>query len=348
MSTLAEDPLETALTWSREGRSVALATVVDTWGSSPRPRGSQLAVRDDGLFVGSVSGGCVEGKVVEAAQAAMQNRVHQLLEFGVSDEEAWGVGLACGGTVRIYVEAVEVPEKSRPGSLNREVLERVERARTEKKALVLLTPLDGRKVRTWLPGQDGIASDLREAAERALASDDASTVESSEGAVFVQAINPPLRLVIVGAVHIAQPLSRIAALLGYEVTVVDPRESFARPERWPDVAVVNAWPDEALQKMTLDHRTAIVTLTHDPKIDDVALEEALKSNAFYVGALGSKKTHGSRLQRLGERGFSVDQLARIHGPVGLRIAARSPAEIAISIVAQMTEKLRTSNSTSAK
>ncbi|MDB4944150.1 MAG: xanthine dehydrogenase accessory factor [Labilithrix sp.] len=331
-----DDVLDKALAWSDEGRRVAVATVVETWGSSPRPRGSQLVVRDDGLFVGSVSGGCVEGKVVEGAIAAMADREHRLLELGVSNDEAWEVGLACGGTVRILVEPVA--GAGGKGPLGRETLARIAQARAARQAIVLLTPLDGSAVRTWMPEDPALSGDVATAAARALATDDATL--ASDGAVFVQAINPPLRLVIVGAVHIAEPLARIAAQLGYDVTLVDPREAFARAERWPGLTVLTDWPDEVLAQAGVDHRTAIVALTHDPKIDDPALVAALKSRAFYVGALGSRKTHEARLVRLAEQGFDEASLARIHGPVGLRIGARTPGEIALSIAAQMTEALR--------
>ena len=337
MSREDQEPLDSALAWVDEGHAVAVATVVETWGSSPRPRGSQVAIRDDGLFNGSVSGGCVEGKVVEAAQLALKDHEPRLLEFGVSNDDAWSVGLACGGTVRIHVSPI-FTESNR--GLGRDVLEKVRQARNEKKAIVLLTPLDGGVVRTWTRGDADLDRDLQAAVERALAHDDASTAPSSSGSIFVQAIHPPLKLVIVGAVHIAMPLARMATILGYEVTLIDPRTSFARAERWPGMSVIAEWPDEALGKISVDSRTAIVTLSHDPKIDDVALESALRTAAFYVGALGSKKSHAARLLRLSRAGFSAEQLARIHGPVGLKIGARSPAEIATSILAQMTEKLR--------
>jgi xanthine dehydrogenase accessory factor len=326
-----EDVLGQALAWVREGRVVAMATVVETWGSSPRPRGSQLAIRDDGLFVGSVSGGCVEAKVVEVARRAMHERAPRMLEFGVSDDDAWGVGLACGGTVRILVEAVEV---------NRGALETAAEAMAAKRPVVVVTPLEGGTTKVGSP-EDGELGDLAEAARRALQSDDAHTVATPAGPMFIRPLNPPLRLVVVGAVHVAGPLSAMAEVTGYEVTIVDPRQAFARAERWPPGAVVRAeWPDEALPWMGLDARTAVVALTHDPKIDDPALVAALRSRAFYVGALGSKKTHAARLQRLAEMGFAPAELARIHGPVGLDIGARSPGEIAIAILGQMTAALR--------
>jgi xanthine dehydrogenase accessory factor len=182
---------------------------------------------------------------------------------------------------------------------------------------------------------DGIA-----AVRVALAADRCDIFDSSDGQVFVEVFNPPLKLVIVGAVHIAQPLARMAALAGYAVTLVDPRTAFATAERFPGVELSTAWPDEALAKLKPDRRSAVVTLTHDPKLDDPALVAALRSSAFYIGSLGSKKTHAARLARLVALGFKDADLARINGPVGLDIGAVSPAEIAVSILAQITATLR--------
>jgi xanthine dehydrogenase accessory factor len=178
------------------------------------------------------------------------------------------------------------------------------------------------------------------AVRKAVGEDRSTTIETAEGPVFVEVFNPRLRSIIVGAVHIAQPLARMASLAGYLVTVIDPRSAFASDARFPDVQLSTDWPDEALPKLKPDRRTAIVTLTHDPKIDDPALAAALRSPAFYVGALGSKKTHAARLKRLQALGFGEAELARIHGPVGLDINAISPAEIAVAILAQMTQVLR--------
>jgi len=174
----------------------------------------------------------------------------------------------------------------------------------------------------------------------ALRDDRNTTIETAEGPVFVEVFNPPLRLIVVGAVHIGQPLAQIAALSGYAVTVVDPRSAFATGERFPGVALSTEWPDEILPRLAPDRRTAIVTLTHDPKIDDPALTAALKSQAFYIGALGSRKTHAARTHRLQKAGFSEGEIARIRGPVGLAIGALTPAEIAVSILAEITQTLR--------
>jgi xanthine dehydrogenase accessory factor len=181
---------------------------------------------------------------------------------------------------------------------------------------------------------------LNEGVRRALAEDRNQTVETPAGAVFVEVFNPRLRCILVGAVHIAQPLARMAALAGYLVTVVDPRTAFASDERFPGIDISTDWPDEALERLKPNRRTAVVTLTHDPKLDDPALAVALRSDAFYIGALGSKRTHANRLKRLGELGFTEKDFARIHGPVGLDIGAVSPAEIAVSILAQVIFKLR--------
>ena len=179
-----------------------------------------------------------------------------------------------------------------------------------------------------------------ERAQKPLARDECATIETAGGPLFLEPFNPPLRMVLVGAVHIAQPLARMAALAGFDVTVVDPRSAFASESRFPGVELSHEWPDEAVQKLGPDRRMAIITLTHDPKLDDPALEVGLRSPAYYVGCLGSKKTHEARLRRLREAGLTDGQLARLHGPVGLKIGARTPAEIAVSILAEAIEQLR--------
>ena len=180
---------------------------------------------------------------------------------------------------------------------------------------------------------------MREAAERAHNEDRGRVVETDGRRIFIQVFNPPRRLIIVGAVHISQPLVPMARLAGYDVTVIDPRGAWATPERFPDIEIDSRWPDDALEDLKPDTRTAVVTLTHDPKLDDPALTVALRSNAFYIGALGGRKTAGKRRERLTEEGFGPDDFARIRGPVGLDIGAVSPAEIAVSIIGQITETL---------
>ncbi len=324
--------LEQAAHWRAEGHGVALATVVRTWGSSPRPAGSQLAVSDDGAFVGSVSGGCIEGAVIHEALAAMNDGAPRLLEFGVTSEMAWEVGLACGGQVQVFVDRA-----------NAGLLDELRAARRAKRPVVLVTRLPDGAQRLLDPREaapEGVSPALFDAAQLAAARDETSTVEEDGATLFLQPFNPPLRLILIGAVHIAQPLARMAALAGFATVVVDPRRAFATDDRFPGVERSTAWPDEALTVLAPDGRTAVVTLTHDPKLDDPALDVALRSSAFYIGCLGSGKTHAARLERLARRGFTAADLARLHGPVGLRINARSPAEIAISILAEIIQQLR--------
>lgn len=330
------DPVLTAaLRWRGEGRKAALATVLRTWGSSPRQPGSQLAVCEDREFVGSVSGGCVEGAVIEAAREVMASGEPRTLDFGVSDEDAWAVGLACGGKVSIYVEAVDQEAA--------EFLSRLLADRAERRGAVLATTLSDGSHQLLHPLDDGSpdATALGAAARDALLDDRSAVLQTPEGDVFLQAHNPPLRMVVVGAVHITQALASMAATVGFDVTVVDPRSAFAATTRFPDVHLVRAWPDEVLASFGVDHRTAVLTFSHDPKLDDPALEAALRSRAFYIGALGSRRTHARRLARLAEKGFNEVELSRIHAPIGLDIGAVSPAEIAVSALAQVVERLRT-------
>lgn len=223
--------------------------------------------------------------------------------------------------------------------MRKKIIEQLLRDRAGKRAVALLTNL-ATGSEQLLYASDDAQTELAQHARSALREDKARTVETPEGEVFINVFNPPLRLLIAGAVHIAQPLARMAALAGYDVTIIDPRRAFATEERFPGVTLLTEWPDAGVAELKPDARTAIVTLTHDPKLDDAALGVALNSESFYIGCLGSKKTHAARLERLALAGFDDAQLARIHGPVGLAIGAKSPAEIAISILAQLTSKLR--------
>lgn len=311
---------EQALAWHRAGQGAALATVVETWGSAPRRTGSQLVVAGDGRIEGSVSGGCVEGAVILAAQDAIADGGHQILEFGVSDEDAFAVGLACGGTIRILVEPVG-------GSLSETTLADLVAARAERRAVSYVVDLDTGAGRL---DEEGHTDRKRM---------DRSGVEE-DGKTFVAVHNPPLRLIAVGAVHITQALVPMARIAGYDPVIIDPRGAFASPERFPDEVLIDDWPDEAIAAIGLDARCAVVLLTHDPKIDDPALETALRSQCFYIGALGSSRTHAKRITRMQDAGFDAPTLARIHGPIGLDIGAAGPAEIAVSIIAEMTAVLR--------
>ena len=311
-----------ALDWHRAGRGAALATVVETWGSAPRPVGSQLVIDREGAMEGSVSGGCVEGALVIEALESLEDGKARLLEFGVSDDDAFSAGLACGGRIRVLVEPAG-------GSLAEATLAALVEARAARRPVAYVLDLEA------LAG-GGIAEPSAYP-DRFRA--DKSGVEK-DGRTFIAIHNPPLRMIVIGAVHIAQPLVGMARASGYDVKVIDPRPAFAAAARFPGQAILEDYPDEVMPGLGLDARTAVVTLTHDPKIDDPAIREALASEVFYLGCLGSKRTHAKRLERLEAAGYSNEAIARIHAPVGLAIGARSPAEIAISIMAEITRVLR--------
>lgn len=316
---------EIALTWVEAQRTVVIATVINTWGSAPRPVGSQLVVDQDMGFEGSVSGGCVEGAVITEALDAMTDGKCRVLSFGVSDDTAFEVGLACGGQIDVMVEPIGVGEGPSIDELRMLV-----EARAARRPVIFEVNTD-----SW--SRRLIERDMSDAASEASFRSDKP---AHDGSVFRGVHNPPLRLVVVGAVHIAQPLVQMARLAGYDIVISDPRDSFASAERFPKETFLDGWPDEALETYGLDMRTAVVTLSHDPKIDTPALQTALASEAFYVGALGSKRTHGKRVTALREAGLSEAAIARIDGPIGLDIGASSPTEIAVSIMAEMTERLR--------
>lgn len=311
---------EQALDWHRAGVGAVLATVIETWGSAPRRVGSQLVISGDGQIEGSVSGGCVEGAVIMEALEALEETTARELEFGVSDDDAFAVGLACGGTIRVLLEPV--------GSvLSAEVLADLVAARSARRPVAYVVDLDTGERRLDLSGH-----------EDRFRMDRSGFEENSR--TFVAIHNPPLRLVVVGAVHITQALLPMARIAGYDPLVIDPREAFASSDRFPGETLVHDWPDEAVEAHGLDSRTALVLLTHDPKLDDPALHAALRSDCFYIGALGSKRTHAKREARLTEAGFTAGEIARIHGPIGLDIGASGPPEIAVSILSEMTQVLR--------
>ncbi|MCU0902371.1 MAG: XdhC family protein [Tabrizicola sp.] len=327
--TRAEHDLipEAALAWHRAGKGAALATVIETWGSAPRQAGSQLAISGEGEMIGSVSGGCVEGAVITEALDALQDRRSRVLTFGVSDETAFAAGLACGGTIRVLVEPVGEGAEALPEPM----LAALAEARAAPSALAVVTTPAGWTRALVRPGQDP-ETDARFKTDRSGMEEDGR---------FIAIHNPPLRLIVIGAVHIAQPLLQIARSCGYAPTLIDPRAAFGSAARFPGETILDDWPDEALAKLKPDARTAIVTLTHDPKLDDPAIRAALSSPAFYLGCLGSTRTHAKRVERLTVAGFTPDQIAKIHAPVGLDIGAKTPAEIAVSVMAQITRTLRT-------
>jgi xanthine dehydrogenase accessory factor len=324
--------------WRAEEQSIALATVIQTWGSSPRRAGARMALTPDGKITGSVSGGCVEGAVYESGVEVLKKNQPQLLHFGVADETAWEVGLACGGSIDIFVKPLD-PESFR--SL-RSVL-------VEERSAVLATAVRGPGE---LLGREILVDELGnvtgslsvELDERALAmaketlalGESRRAMLGEDIEVFLEVILPPPTLIAVGGVHITIALMALAKTLGFRTVVVDPRSAFGNEERFPNVdRLVQKWPDEAFEEIPLTRSTAVAMLTHDPKLDDPALKIALPSVAFYVGALGSKTTQAKRRQRLLEEGLSEEQLDRLHGPIGLEIGAGTPEEIAMSIMAEV-------------
>ena len=287
-----------AIEW--RGAPMALATVIFTWGSAPRPRGSHMIIHQDGRFEGSISGGCVESDILQRAEEVIAGRPGHLACYGVADGDAWAVGLPCGGEIRVLVQKVGAAEF--PPTL----FDRIVAASEAGRALTLSTDLDS-----------------------------AITREGVIEGQFHNRYDPPRRLLIVGAVQIAQSLSALAQAIGVTPVVIDPRGRFLTEERFPGIALDDRWPDEAVAAYRPGESTAVVTLSHDIKIDDPALAAALRAPTGYVAALGSRKSHAARLERLQAMGFSSDDLSRIDGPAGLDIGAVGPAEIALSIAAGM-------------
>ncbi len=314
-----------ALKWREDGRKIALATVIETWGSAPRRVGAQLVIDEAGEMMGSVSGGCVEGAVIFAAQDAIESGASEILEFGVADEDAFAVGLACGGTIRILVQPIDAATPFSDADLAAIVA-----AEDAQQSVISVTDLESFAHEVHAP--EG------EAELNAVRMDRSQVAENA----FLRVYNPPLKMVIIGAVHIAQALTELARINNFTPMIIDPRGSFATPARFPDVEIFEEYPDQVLQGVALNHRTAIVALTHDPKIDDPALRIAIRSDALYVGALGSKRTHAKRVERLEAEGFSEAEIAHIHAPIGLDIGAATPAEIATSIMAEILSVLRKS------
>ena len=291
--------LAAARAW--KGEPLALATVVSTWGSAPRPRGSHMLVHGDGRFEGSVSGGCVESDILATAAEVIAGTPFAVKNYGVADAAAWEVGLPCGGEISVLVQPVSAE------GFDPELFDRIAEAQATGKTLAVSTDLSS--------GQ--------------------SSLRPLEGAAFVNRYDPPRRLLIVGAVQIAQALAGLARELGIATTIIDPRARFLTEERFPGVTLDDRWPDEAVAALAPGPASAVVTLSHDTKIDDPALIAALACPTAYVGALGSRRSHAARLERLAAAGVAQADLERIDAPVGLDIGAIGPAEIALSVAAAM-------------
>ena len=319
---------------------IAIATVIQTWGSAPRKEGAKMAVTPNGAMSGSVSGGCVEGAVFEEAVATLETKTGKLLHFGVADETAWDVGLACGGIIELFVE----PLNKEIYTFHRQLITRdnagavitIIQGPDDKLGQKLAVSRHGGKVGTLGTELDTLAIAAEQELQRP------SRVQlTDEIEVFIDTVRPAPTLVMVGGVHIAIALTNYAKQLGFNTIVVDPRRAFGSEARFPHVdKLIQAWPKKAFAEINLTHETAVALLTHDPKIDDPALESILDSNVFYIGALGSKKTHAKRVTRLQEKGFSNAQIDKIHGPIGLSINAKTPEEIALSVMAEIIKVYR--------
>ncbi len=330
--------------WLTADIPVAIATVIETWGSAPRKVGAKMALTASGKIAGSVSGGCVEGAVFDVGVEVLLTRHPQLLHFGVADETAWEVGLACGGSIEIFVEPLDpVTYNFLHGLLDEDepfAVITIIRGLQEMLGKKLVVQRGGRIFGQIDPSIDGI---IAATARSALASGESrqhqinlpdTEIEPFE--VFIEVLQPAPTLVMIGGVHIAVALTTFAKALGYQTIVIDPRRAFGNMERFPHVdKLIQAWPGEAFMQVELTSSTAVASLTHDPKIDDPALKIVLASPAFYIGALGSRKTHEERLRRLQEAGLTAERLKRIRGPIGLEIGANTPEEIAVAIMAEI-------------
>src|SRR2546422_7847689 len=293
--------------WTRSGEDIAIATVVETWGSSPRPLGSKMLVTRSGKMAGSVSNGCIEGAVFEEAQKVLKSGQPKIAAFGVADDVAFEVGLACGGHIEVFIQPF--------GRAQRQVVDMLNHNQPATLKTNLVTGV-AEVIEGTPPGTE---------------------LAKRDGDVFVEPFRRPAHLVIIGAIHIAIPLHRLAKLMGYRVTVVDARAKFATKERFPEAdELMVAWPDEAMAKIAVDNSTYVVVLTHDPKFDLPALRSVLKKDAGYVGAIGSRKTNQNRFDALRKEGFTEEQLARVHGPIGLDLGGRGAEETALGILAEIT------------
>ncbi|MFK7802836.1 MAG: XdhC family protein [Anaerolineae bacterium] len=326
--------------WLSNKETVGLATVIQTWGSAPRKAGGKMAITPAGNISGSVSGGCVEGAVFDEAVESISNDQGKLLQFGVADETAWEVGLACGGNIRVFVEMLD-------NDIYSSVRNIIEQDRFGSVGTIVSSPTADLVGLKFVTDREQVIAgkphpEAAEAALKTMQSGKSQLVELGDGSeLFVEVFLPAPQLIMIGGVHIAVALTQMAKILGYQTIVIDPRRGFGSDERFPDVdKLIQKWPKVALGEVKINENTAVALLTHDPKIDDPALHELLGSAAFYIGALGSQKTHAKRVARLLEAGFSQDQIDKIHAPIGLSIKAQNPEEIALSVMAEVIQARR--------
>ena len=327
--------------WQRQGEEIALATVVQVRRSAPRPPGARLCLTRSGRMSGSVSGGCVEADVFERAMQILDSRDPDVVNYGIADELGFQVGLSCGGSIDVLIEPFV-------SDCEWDTLRRaVERQQPVAYAIGLApAPLLGRKLTRLIEGRSvgsitpSLDSWIAEESDQLLQIGGTKVVtlpwQGEQARVFLEVFRPSSSLIIVGATHTAISLCRMAAEVGFQVIVIDARSALATPERFPDAKrLIHAWPKEALAQVSLDSYSSLVVLTHDPKFDVPALAFGLNSRARYIGAQGSRVTHEGRKQQLGRQGFTDADLARIRSPIGLDIGSRTPAELAVSILAEV-------------
>ncbi|GJQ51735.1 MAG: xanthine dehydrogenase accessory factor [Anaerolineaceae bacterium] len=334
--------------WIDAGETIALATVTLTWGSAPRKIGAHMAFTPSGKITGSVSGGCVENAVIEAGLQTLQDGKPQLLHFGVADEDAWGVGLMCGGSIDVFVQPldVEIFYAIKKAVENEELIVHAVVVKGADDALGKQALIQQNRIQL---GSLGAENDARILELSADISATRQTALDEETQVFINVMPPPTTLVIVGGVQVAVALATFAKTIGYKTILVDPRKAWGNETRFPHVdQLIQLWIDEAFARIEINSSVAVTVLTHDPKIDDPALKAAVESSAFYIGALGSKKANAKRIERLRNDGVSEAQIARIHAPIGLDIGAQNPEEIALAIMAQIVQSFRKQNQAEAK
>ncbi|MDB9831810.1 XdhC family protein [Candidatus Pelagibacter sp.] len=323
--------LEKAYEWIKHNQKIVVITVVETWGSSPKPIGSKMIVNENKEFFGSVSGGCIESFIIqESLQVIKKNELFKIKKFKISNESAWNVGLSCGGEITVYLERMNFRKKA---------LEQIIQKQKNKLEFALLTKLSTGENEIFERGKP-LNKNFEKFSDQInfhyLSKNNGMIKDSN---IFIECYNNPLKVIIIGAVHIAQYLTDFADKFDFEIYIIDPRDYFGTEERFPNIKIINEWPNEAFKKIKTNSNCALIALTHDPKIDDLALQYALKENFFYIGALGSKKTHEKRCDRLKKVGFTRSKIDSIHGPIGIKLGGKSAPEIALSIIAQLVNEI---------
>lgn len=319
----------TFIEWQNKGQRIAMARVVETWRSSPRPAGSTLLVNELGEMIGSVSGGCVEKAVVAKSLKVLEANKPELVKYGVADDEAWEVGLSCGGALTVYVEPF----------FNEQDWDIINTCQKQNKGLIILTELNASGLHYFIDPEmeNAHSQEVNEAMRSYFLKDQNGIIEKEGVTYFCHVFPPKKRMILIGSAHITAEMISLAHQYDFETIVIDPRDTFAKKTAYadqPSQMLVN-WPQEVLHDIQLDHNSYVVILSHDPKIDDEALKILLKSQARYIGALGSKRTHAKRVERLKGYGFTEEEIAKIHAPIGLPINALLPKEIALSVMSEI-------------